>query len=75
MIWVVASAKTLLKLYREVLLFSIGAVYGLQECSLTVATGNLEKQFIISDRGKPLFAIARGVWEAALPPPVILTYC
>ena len=34
MIWVVTSAKMLLKLYREVLLFSIGAVYGLQECSL-----------------------------------------
>lgn len=33
MIWVVTSAKMLLKLYREVLLFSIGAVYGLQECS------------------------------------------
>ena len=33
LIWVVTSAKMLLKLYREVLLFSIGAVYGLQECS------------------------------------------
>ena len=33
MIWVVTSAKMLLKLYREVLLFSIGTVYGLQECS------------------------------------------
>jgi hypothetical protein len=32
---------------------------------LTVATGNPEKQFSYSDRGKPLFAIARGVWEAA----------
>ena len=36
---------------------------------LTVATGNPEKQFHYSDRGKPLFAIARGVWEAAEPPP------
>ena len=36
MIWVVTSAKMLLKLYREVLLFSIGAVYGLQECSYYV---------------------------------------
>ena len=36
MIWVVTSAKMLLKLYREVLLFSIGAVYGLQECSLSL---------------------------------------
>ena len=36
MIWVVTSAKMLLKLYREVLLFSIGAVYGLLDCSYSI---------------------------------------
>jgi hypothetical protein len=35
--------------------------------------GNPEKQFENSDSGKPLFAIARGVWEAAVPPPYYLT--
>ena len=44
----------LLKLYREVLLFSIGAVYGLQECFYKIQDGKIEKspaniQFVIDN--------------------------